>query len=311
MKPLSPWVLFSKNAGCVCSQQCLSSLPDQVFSSASQVTLNSLEIQRHVLHSESKHFAFGCWSPHTQQNAGPQQPPSLLAGDVLPYATGPTMPGKLSKEGRQLWSGIGYGLPRAGNSKLQGSSEMLPPPAKLLKLESDLCFEHNVVLTEALPESNFYPLDSPDCIAVKDSRLFKILEIMMCSLKLPHILSNEKVKIKSCEMLSYASRDQLIKETEKHTGKQTVKSSASDASLLPVPIKLPDLYTEPRYMRFLNPQASIPPWEIGWSCTIIMYCVLLPILIWNKKNKKIDSYFSLSIISMLICGLFQNNNCTI
>lgn len=111
MKPLSPWVLFSKNAGYVCSQQCLCSLPGQVFNTASQVTLSSLEIQSHVLHSQSKDFAFGCWSPHTQQNAAPQQPPSLLAGDVLPYAAGPTVPGELSKGWRQLLSGIGNDLP--------------------------------------------------------------------------------------------------------------------------------------------------------------------------------------------------------
>ena len=98
MKRLSPWVLFSKNAGYVCSQHCLSSLPGQAFNTESQVTLSSLEIQSHVLHSQSKPFAFGCWSPHTQQNAGPQQPPSLLAGDVLPFTAGPTMPGELSKD---------------------------------------------------------------------------------------------------------------------------------------------------------------------------------------------------------------------
>lgn len=37
----------------------------------------------------------------------------------------------------------------------------------------------------------------------KTSRLFKILPIIMCSLKLPDILSSEKVKNKSCEMLTY------------------------------------------------------------------------------------------------------------
>lgn len=80
----------------------------------------------------------------------------------------------------------------------------------------------------------------------KDSRLFKILSIIICSLKLPNIQSSERVKIKSCKMLSYASRDQLIKETEKLTNNQTVKSSTSDASLLQVPVILPDLYTELR-----------------------------------------------------------------
>lgn len=58
----------------------------------------------------------------------------------------------------------------------------------------------------------------------KNSRLFKILAIM-CSLKLPDILHSEKVKIKSYEMLTYASRDHLIKETEKLSGNQTVKTS--------------------------------------------------------------------------------------
>lgn len=161
MKPLSPRVLFSKNTGCVCSQQCLCSLPGQVFSNSSQVTLNSLEMQTHLLHSQNKNFAFGRWSPHTQQNAGAQQPPSHLAGHVLPYTAGPTMPGELSKEGRQLWSGTG--LARADNSKQQGPSEMLPPPAKLLKLESDSCFEHTLKL---LLKAIYIPLISPDCIAV-------------------------------------------------------------------------------------------------------------------------------------------------
>lgn len=162
------------------------------------------------------------------------------------------------------WPGICNGLARAGNSKLQGTSEMLPPPAKL-------CWSWNQTLfwpQHGAHWSFFWKPFTSHWLAqiallLRDSRTFKILAIKMYYLKLPDILSSEKIKIKSLEMLSYASKDQLIKETEKLTGNQTVKSSTSDASLLKVPLILPDLFTEPRYMRFPSPQASIPPWETG------------------------------------------------